>query len=124
VPARDYRSIANGGITITPNHNAPPRPLPGQGGFEQVRRHIVSNQDGVLRPVTAAGVRHDGAEPIIAPPARTWTRVAGRAEATIYFLLGAWPAGVLPDANGEGVAPPFLRFLSAFGFFFSLLLRI
>jgi hypothetical protein len=27
-------------------------------------------------------------------------------------------------ANGEGVAPPFLMFFSAFGFFFSLLLRI
>jgi hypothetical protein len=123
MPARDYRSIANGGITIAPNYSAPPGPLPGRG-FEQVRRHIVSNQDGVPRPIAAADVRHDGAEPAIAPPARTWTRVAGRAEATIYFLLGAWPAGVLPDANGEGVAPPFLRFLSAFGFFFSLLLRI
>src|SRR5258705_10388544 len=43
-----------------------------------------------------------------------------------YFLLfGLWPAGVLPAANGlTGAAPPFLRFLSAFGFFFSLLLRI
>jgi hypothetical protein len=41
-----------------------------------------------------------------------------------FLLLGLWPAGVLPDANGEGAAPPFLRFLSAFGFFFSLLLRI
>jgi hypothetical protein len=43
-----------------------------------------------------------------------------------HFLpLGLWPAGVLADANGlTGAAPPFLRFLSAFGFFFSLLLRI
>jgi len=42
-----------------------------------------------------------------------------------YFLLfGLWPAGVLPDENGDGVAPPFFMFLSAFGFFFSLLLRI
>jgi len=41
-----------------------------------------------------------------------------------FLLLGLWPAGVLPDENGEGVAPPFLMFLSAFGFFFSLLLRI
>jgi hypothetical protein len=42
-----------------------------------------------------------------------------------YFLLfGLCPAGVLPDENGDGVAPPFLMFLSAFGFFFSLLLRI
>jgi hypothetical protein len=42
-----------------------------------------------------------------------------------YFLLfGLWPAGVLPDENGDGVAPPFLVFLLAFGFFFSLLLRI
>src|ERR1700738_5475548 len=43
-----------------------------------------------------------------------------------YFLLfGLWPAGVLPAANGlTGAGPPFLRFLSAFGFFFSLLLRI
>lgn len=42
----------------------------------------------------------------------------------LFLLFGLWPAGVLPDENGEGVAPPFLRFLSAFGFFFSLLLRI
>ena len=42
----------------------------------------------------------------------------------LFLLLGLWPAGVLPAANGEGVAPPFLMFLSAFGFFFSLLLRI
>ena len=44
-----------------------------------------------------------------------------------HFLLlfGLWPAGVLPEANGlTGAAPPFFRFLSAFGFFFSLLLRI
>ena len=41
-----------------------------------------------------------------------------------FLLLGLWPDGGLPDENGEGVAPPFLRFLSAFGFFFSLLLRI
>jgi hypothetical protein len=46
-------------------------------------------------------------------------------------MLGLWPAGGLPDENGElpeengeGVAPPFLMFFSAFGFFFSLLLRI
>src|SRR5437763_14729115 len=51
--------------------------------------------------------------------------VPGRAVETDYFLLlGAWPAGVLPDENGDGVAPPFLMFLSAFGFFFSFLLRI
>jgi len=50
---------------------------------------------------------------------------AGQGVETDYFLLfGAWPAGVLPDENGDGVAPPFLMFLSAFGFFFSLLLRI
>jgi hypothetical protein len=42
----------------------------------------------------------------------------------LFLLFGLWPLGVLPDENGEGVAPPFLRFLSAFGFFFSLLLRI
>jgi hypothetical protein len=42
----------------------------------------------------------------------------------LFLLFGLCPAGVLPDENGEGVAPPFLRFLSAFGFFFSLLLRI
>jgi hypothetical protein len=48
-----------------------------------------------------------------------------RRDRIIYFLLfGLWPAGVLPDENGDGVAPPFLMFLSAFGFFFSLLLRI
>jgi hypothetical protein len=42
-----------------------------------------------------------------------------------YFLMcGLWPAGVLPEENGDGVAPPFFMFLSAFGFFFSLLLRI
>ena len=42
-----------------------------------------------------------------------------------FLLLGLWPAGVFPVANGlTGVMPPFLRFLSAFGFFFSLLLRI
>jgi hypothetical protein len=41
-----------------------------------------------------------------------------------FLLFGLWPAGVLPDENGEGAAPPFLMFLSAFGFFFSLLLRI
>jgi hypothetical protein len=53
------------------------------------------------------------------------TAMPGRAVETDYFLLfGAWPAGVLPDENGDGVAPPFLMFLSAFGFFFSLLLRI
>jgi hypothetical protein len=51
--------------------------------------------------------------------------MSGRAVETDYLLLfGAWPAGVLPDENGDGVAPPFLMFLSAFGFFFSLLLRI
>jgi hypothetical protein len=42
----------------------------------------------------------------------------------LFRLFGLCPAGVLPDENGEGAAPPFLRFLSAFGFFFSLLLRI
>jgi hypothetical protein len=42
----------------------------------------------------------------------------------LFLLFGLCPAGVLPDENGEGGAPPFLRFLSAFGFFFSLLLRI
>jgi len=58
-----------------------------------------------------------GADPLALLP--------GHGEETDYFLLlGLWPAGVLPDENGEGVAPPFLRFLSAFGFFFSLLLRI
>ena len=42
-----------------------------------------------------------------------------------FLLLGLCPAGVLPAANGlTGATPPFLRFLSAFGFFFSLLLRI
>jgi isochorismatase family protein len=42
-----------------------------------------------------------------------------------FLLFGLWPAAVLPAANGlTGAAPPFLRFLSAFGFFFSLLLRI
>ena len=46
------------------------------------------------------------------------------AGASYFLLLGLWPAGVLPDANGDGAAPPFFRFLSAFGFFFSLLLRI
>src|ERR1700682_4888171 len=46
-------------------------------------------------------------------------------EIDYFLLLGLWPAGVLPVANGlTGAAPPFLRFLSAFGFFFSLLLRI
>ena len=47
-----------------------------------------------------------------------------RARRQFFLLFGLCPAGVLPDANGEGAAPPFLRFLSAFGFFFSLLLRI
>jgi hypothetical protein len=45
-------------------------------------------------------------------------------EAHHFLLFGLWPAGGLPDEKGEGVAPPFLMFLSAFGFFFSLLLRI
>jgi hypothetical protein len=43
----------------------------------------------------------------------------------LFLLLGLWPEGVLPEANGlTGAALAFLRFLSAFGFFFSLLLRI
>jgi hypothetical protein len=42
----------------------------------------------------------------------------------LFLLLGLWPAGGLPDVNGFGSALLFLRFLSAFGFFFSLLLRI
>jgi len=43
----------------------------------------------------------------------------------VDVLFGLWPAGVFPAANGlTGALPPFLRFLSAFGFFFSLLLRI
>ncbi|KIZ35621.1 hypothetical protein OO17_25575 [Rhodopseudomonas palustris] len=42
-----------------------------------------------------------------------------------YFLFGAWPDGVFDAANGLTLAtPPFLAFLSAFGFFFSLLLFI
>ena len=46
-------------------------------------------------------------------------------EHQFFLLFGLWPAGVLPDANGlTGATPPFLRFLSALGFFFSLLLRI
>jgi hypothetical protein len=49
---------------------------------------------------------------------------SGHDEALHFLLFGLWPAGVLPDENGEGVAPPFFMFLSAFGFFFSLLLRI
>jgi hypothetical protein len=53
------------------------------------------------------------------------TEMAGHHGEIDYFLLfGLWPAGVFPDENGDGVAPPFLIFLSAFGFFFSLLLRI
>src|ERR1700687_194176 len=52
--------------------------------------------------------------------------MAGHDHESVHFLLlGLWPAGVLPAANGlTGATPPFLRFLSAFGFFFSLLLRI
>jgi hypothetical protein len=107
-------------IATTPNFGGPPCRFQGQGGFEQVRRH-VSNQDGVLMPSRRASIT-TAREPVVAP-------VAGlgcgcRREEANYFLLGAWPAGVLPDANGEGVAPPFLMFLSDFGFFFSLLLRI
>jgi hypothetical protein len=49
---------------------------------------------------------------------------AGKSKSDYFLLFGLWPAGVLPDENGDGVAPPFLMFLSAFGFFFSLLLRI
>src|SRR3982074_2863709 len=55
---------------------------------------------------------------------RLWPWPSHDEEMDYFLLLGLWPAGVLPDENGEGVAPPFLRFLSAFGFFFSLLLRI
>src|SRR6185437_6668668 len=50
---------------------------------------------------------------------------AGKTGRQFFLLLGLWPAAGLPLANGlTGAAPPFLRFLSAFGFFFSLLLRI
>jgi hypothetical protein len=48
----------------------------------------------------------------------------GKSKSDYFLLFGLWPAGVLPEENGDGVAPPFLMFLSAFGFFFSLLLRI
>jgi hypothetical protein len=41
-----------------------------------------------------------------------------------FLPIEGCPTATLPDANGEGAAPPFLMFLSAFGFFFSLLLRI
>jgi hypothetical protein len=52
-------------------------------------------------------------------------RAAKKNRRQFFLLLGLWPAGVLPVANGLTGAPlPFLRFLSAFGFFFSLLLRI
>src|SRR5713226_4385292 len=45
---------------------------------------------------------------------------AGRDRPKHYFLpYGFWPPGGLLEANGEGAAPPFLMFLSAFGFFFS-----
>jgi hypothetical protein len=62
-----------------------------------------------------------------APAATLARRVVGgdpNRGGQLFLLFGLCPAGVLPAANGEGVAPPFLRFLSAFGFFFSLLLRI
>jgi hypothetical protein len=47
---------------------------------------------------------------------------ASRNQLFLGFRL--WPTDVLPDENGDGVGPRFLMFLSAFGFFFSLLLRI
>jgi hypothetical protein len=47
------------------------------------------------------------------------------AERQLFLVLKVWlTCDDLPEENGEGVAPPFLMFLSAFGFFFSLLLRI
>ena len=65
------------------------------------------------------------AEPVIGPRTRWRFGPAMTGEMDHFLLLGLWPAGVLPAANGlTGAAPPFLRFLSAFGFFFSLLLRI
>ena len=65
------------------------------------------------------------AEPVIGLRTRWRFGPAMTGEMDHFLLLGLWPAGVLPAANGlTGAAPPFLRFLSAFGFFFSLLLRI
>jgi len=65
------------------------------------------------------------AEPVIGLRTRWRFGPAMTGEMDYFLLLGLWPAGVLPAANGlTGAAPPFLRFLSAFGFFFSLLLRI
>jgi hypothetical protein len=75
-------------------------------------------------------VAHHGCAGCRKPFATDNAAVASRPERTmkpkrqLFRLFGLCPAGVLPDENGEGVAPPFLRFLSAFGFFFSLLLRI
>jgi hypothetical protein len=82
---------------------------------------IAGNQNGALMPSRRASIT-TARDPVVAPLARPGCGC--RRDEADYFLLGAWPAGVLPEANGEGVAPPFLMFLSAFGFFFSLLLRI
>ena len=79
------------------------------------------------------GLGREAANSVTAPRApfgvRSWSLhyIIRRRDGTdVYFLFicGLWPAGVLPDENGDGVAPPFLMFLSALGFFFSLLLRI
>ena len=89
----------------------------------------------VLREILAKKDRREPSPRQRASPRQVWARPAHEAAdvrenkpafagARYFLLLGLWPAGVLPDANGDGAAPPFLRFLSAFGFFFSLLLRI
>ena len=63
----------------------------------------------------------------VAPPSRQLPGVAWQPRqppgaADGYYLAGAEPAGFLAATTAAGEAAPFL-FLSAFGFFASLLLR-
>jgi hypothetical protein len=91
----------------------------------------TANRDGRLREAVSLRRRVAGAafKPNILADRSGAEKFAARggayrARRQFFLLFGLWPAGVLPAANGDGAGPPFLRFLSAFGFFFSLLLRI
>src|SRR5450631_3263272 len=95
----------------------------GQLGAEAVNQRAKTHGRGVWVPAFAGTT--DLKRRVARP--RAPARSAGLDRQNHHFLLlfGLWPAGVLPEANGlTGAAPPFFRFLSAFGFFFSLLLRI